>query len=138
MSLFVDTSVWYAAADRGDRNNARAKAALEEEEEDLVTSDHVLVEVWALLHHRLGADAAERFWQGLRKGAAALECVVPEDVEAAWRIGEAWPDQDFSLVDRTCFAIMQRLGIDRVATLDRDFAIFRFGPKKRRSFTIVR
>lgn len=45
MSLFVDTSIWYAAADSSDRGNARAKAILKSGE-TLVTSDHVLIETW--------------------------------------------------------------------------------------------
>jgi len=32
---------------------------------------------------------------------------------------------------------MLRLGIERVASLDEHFAIFRFGPKRRLSFTVV-
>jgi len=137
MSVFVDSSAWYAAADRGDRSNVRAKRALSDAE-DLVTTDHVLVEVWTLIHHRLGAKLAERFWAGLREGAAALECVIPEDLEAAWQIGLAWSDQDFSLVDRTSFAVMQRLGITSVITLDDDFSVFRFGPTRKRSFHVIR
>jgi len=43
MSLFVDTSIWYAAADSSDRSNARSKAILKSGE-TLVTSDHILVE----------------------------------------------------------------------------------------------
>ena len=35
------------------------------------------------------------------------------------------------------FALMQRLGIDRVATFDADFAIFRFGRQRERAFVIV-
>ena len=45
MSLFVDTSVWYAAADSTDRSNLRAKAMLSPGE-PLVTTDHVLIETW--------------------------------------------------------------------------------------------
>jgi uncharacterized protein len=137
MSLFVDTSVWYAAADSGDRSNPRAKSILKSSE-PLVTSDHVLVETWSLLHHRLGRSVAERFWDGLRSGIAAIETVGLADLEAAWEMGISWPDQDFSVVDRTSFAVMRRLGIERVASLDEDFAIFRFGPKRRESFNVVR
>jgi len=36
------------------------------------------------------------------------------------------------------FAVMRRLGIDRAASLDRDFAIFRFGPNRRQAFAIIR
>jgi uncharacterized protein len=137
MSLFVDTSIWYAAADASDRSNSRAKDILKSGEV-LVTSDHVLIETWTLLHHRLQRKAAEQFWEGLRSGIAALEPVSLPDLEVAWEIGVSWHDQDFSIVDRTSFAVMRRLGIDRVASLDEHFAVFRFGPKRRQSFVVVR
>ena len=137
MSLFVDTSIWYAAADSADRSNARSKAILRSGE-TLVTSDHVLVETWTLIHHKLDRKAAEGFWEGLRSGIALIEAVTLADLEVAWDVGVSWPDQDFSIVDRTSFAVMRRLGIDRVATLDAHFAVFRFGPKRRQSFHVVR
>jgi len=137
MSLFVDTAAWYAAADAGDRSHDRAKQVLAAGER-LVTSDHVLAETWTLLRYRLGRPAAERFWEGLRSGAAALEVVGAADLEAAWAIGEAFPDQDFSITDRTSFAVMQRLGIERVASFDDHFAIYRYGRNRKRSFTVVR
>jgi predicted nucleic acid-binding protein len=136
MSLFVDTSIWYAAADSSDRSNARSKAILKSGE-TLVTSDHVLIETWTLLHHKLDRKAAERFWEGLRSGIAAIETVTLADLEIAWDIGVSWRDQDFSIVDRTSFAVMRRLGIDRVASLDAHFAVFRFGPKRRESFQVL-
>ena len=137
MSLFVDTSVWYAAADRGDRNNARAKAVLSAADQR-VTTDHVLIETWLLLRHRIGRDAAERFWDGLRRGVARIEPVTSADLEVAWAIGETFADQDFSAIDRTSFAVMQRLGIERAASFDDDFAIFRYGRRRDRAFTVIR
>jgi len=137
MSLFVDTSIWYSAADSSDRSNARSKAILKSGE-TLVTSDHVLVETWTLLHHKLDRKAAERFWEGLRSGIAIIETVTLADLQVAWDIGVSWRDQDFSIVDRTSFAVMRRLGIDRAASLDADFAVFRFGPRRRESFFILR
>ena len=59
-------------------------------------------------------------------------------MEAAWAIGEAFPDQDFSLVDRTSFAVMERLGITQVASFDSDFAIYRYGRNRDRSFEVIR
>jgi predicted nucleic acid-binding protein len=137
MSLFVDTSAWYAAADSGDRSNARARVVLSTGER-LVTTDHVLVETWMLVRHRLGKKAAERFWEGLRGGAAAIEVVSPGDLEAAWAIGERFADQDFSIVDRTSFAVMERLGIHRAASFDDDFLVFRYGRDRRGTFEVVR
>src|ERR1700732_5450579 len=118
MSLFVDTSIWYAAADSSDRNNARSKAILKSGE-TLVTSDHVLIETWTLLHHKLDRKAAEGFWEGLRSGIALIEAVTLADLEVVWDIGVSWRDQYFSIVDRTSFAVMTALGIDRVPFLHR-------------------
>ena len=137
MSLFVDTSVWYAAADRGDVGNRRAKEILAGGEA-LHTTDNVLVETWALLAHRLRRDAGERFWDAIRSGVARIECVGDADLEQAWAIGQTWPDQDFSLVDRTSFAVMMRLGLDRAASFDDHFAVFRYGPGRRRAFDVLR
>lgn len=137
MSLFVDTSAWYAAADAGDQSNPRAREVLSAGE-PLVTTDHILIETWHLLRHRLHRRAANRFWEGLRSGVAAMECVGAADLEAAWAIGQAFPDQEFSIVDRTSFAVMERLGVHRVVTFDDDFAVYRFGRDRRRAFTVVR
>ena len=136
MSLFVDTSIWYAAADKSDASNARAKAILAEGEE-LVTTDHVLVESWTLIRSRLGRSAAERFWEALRGGVATIEKAGVADLDTAWEIGRAFRDQDFSIVDRTSFAVIRRLGIERAASLDSDFAIFRFGPGRKGAFTVL-
>jgi len=137
MTMFVDTSAWYSAADRGDANHRRVARTLQNEE-TLVTSDHVLIETWLLLRHCLGRKPAERFWEGLRSGIAEIEPVTAADLEVAWAVAEDFPDQDFSIVDRTSFAVMLRLGLRRVASLDDDFAVFRFGPSRRHAFEVVR
>jgi predicted nucleic acid-binding protein len=137
VSLFVDTSVWYAAADSADKSNARAREILSAGD-SLVTTDHVLVETWTLLRWRIHRKAAEAFWRGLRGGVAALEVVGPADLQAAWTIGRDFPDQDFSLVDCTSFAVMERLGLERAASFDADFAVYRWGPGRRRAFEILR
>lgn len=137
MTLFVDTSAWYAAADAGDASNDRAKEILSDGER-LATTDHVLVETWILLHHRLGSVAAARFWEALRGGVASVESVTAADLAAAWAIGEAFPDQDFSIVDRTSFAVMERLGLHRAASFDGDFAVYRFGRGRKKAFDVLR
>jgi predicted nucleic acid-binding protein len=137
VTLFVDSSAFYAAADTGDASHARAVAILGSGEA-LATTDHVMVECWLLIRHRLGRDAAEGFWSALRSGAAAIEPVGAADLESAWAIGQTFADQHFSIVDRTSFAVMQRLGIMRTASFDDDFAIFRFGPRRERAFEVVR
>ena len=137
MSAFVDSSIWFAAGNMRERRNERAKQILADTS-DLHITDHVLVETWLLLNSRIHRNAAEQFWRGIRGGAATIEKVTAADLEAAWAIGEAFPDQDFSLVDRTSFAVMERLGIMRVASFDDDFAIYRFGRNRDRAFEVIR
>lgn len=137
MNLFVDSSTFFAAVDAGDERHADARRVLAQGD-TLLTSDHVLAETWSLIDLRLGWSAAERFWAEIRKGSVDLVDVVPADLEAAWSIGEAFPDQGFSMTDRTSFAVMLRLGVHRAASLDKDFAVFRFGPRRDRAFEIVR
>lgn len=91
-----------------------------------------------MLRHRIGRSAAERFWEGLRSGVADVEAVTAADLAVAWAVAEGFPDQDFSIVDRTSFAVMQRLGLERVASFDDDFAVFRFGRNRRQAFEVVR
>jgi len=137
VSTFVDSSVWFAAANIRDRLNQRAKAILAEIAAPVMT-DHVLVETWLLLNSRVHRDAAERFWLGVRDGAAEIEKVTAVDLEAAWVIGDVFHDQDFSLVDRTSFALMERLGLTRAASFDNHFAVYRYGRARDKAFEIMR
>ena len=71
MIVFVDTSVWFAAAYAKDRGNARAKSILISMSE-LVTSNFVLLETWYLLRSRLSWSSAEAFFENIRSGIAAV------------------------------------------------------------------
>ena len=62
----------------------------------------------------------------------------PADLDAAWVAGEVSPDHGFSLVDRSSFAVMQRLGVNRAIALEADFATLRFGPRRDRALEEIR
>ncbi len=136
MSVFVDTSAWYAAADRGDAHHARAVERLSEFSRELVTSDHVLIETWFLAANRLGVDIAETLVTAIRSGRARVEAATVADLEIATQIHDAFNDQQFSIVDRTSWSIMQRLGVHEAISFDRDFLIYRFGRNRRQAFTV--
>jgi predicted nucleic acid-binding protein len=91
-----------------------------------------------LPRYRLHRSAGVRFWEGPRRGVAAVEPLGHADLETAWAIGQALPDQDFSIVDRTSFAVMERLGIHWAAAFDDDFAVSRFGPQRSRACDVIR
>ena len=137
MSVFVDSSMWFAAMVARDRNNGRAKSILRQAEER-ITSDHVLVETWLLLNSRNRRDAAEQFWDRIRQGIARIEHITAADLEVAWAIGEVFHDQEFSVVDRTSFAVMERLGLTKAASFDDDFAVYRYGRSRDKAFDVLR
>jgi predicted nucleic acid-binding protein len=134
VSVFIDTSVWFAAVVARDNDNARAKSILGSIRNRL-TTDHVLVETWLLLRSRFSIEAANRFWSDVRR-SVRIETVTQGDLDRAWNI--AFADQDFSIVDRTSFVVMERLGMSDVASFDAHFAVYRYGAKRDRAFNIVR
>jgi len=137
LSIFVDSSMWFASVVARDHGNARAKSILQSGSGH-VTTDHVLVETWLLLNSRYHHQAAENFWDRVRRGPARIEQVTTPDLESAWAIGEAFPDQSFSIVDRTSFAVMERLGLTQAASFDDDFAVYRYGRNRSRAFDVLR
>ncbi|NOX29142.1 MAG: PIN domain-containing protein [Actinobacteria bacterium] len=136
MTTFVDTSAWYAAADRADRSHDRATLRLREFEGQLVTSDHVLIETWHLASSRLGTDVAENLVNSIRNGIARVECATLADLEQAASIRDAYPDQQFSIVARTSWSVMLRIGVHQAIAFDRDYSIYRFGRDRRQAFVV--
>lgn len=137
--VFVDTSAWYAAAAPDDVSHARSVRLLGDHVGRLATTDHVLVETWALARSRRDRDAADALLEAIlgRNLAEVLTSTV-DDVRTALRVGRLFGDQGFSMVDRTSWAVMERHGIQEAIAFDADFAVYRYGPGLRRAFTVHR
>jgi len=133
--MLVDTGAWYAIADRSDRHHEKARRfyLAEAPRGRLLTTDLILAETWTLISAHLGRDAALKFWSTLRATRIPIHTLDPTDLESAWRIAEAFPDQTFSLTDCTSFAIMERLGVTDAFAFDRHFLIYRSGPARDRA-----
>jgi predicted nucleic acid-binding protein len=130
---FVDTSGFYALADRSDRHHAAARSALSGRGQvEWITTDHVMVETWLLVRARLGWDHALRFWDDLGNGLATVAGVSSADLVRARAIATAWRDQELSMVDCTSFAFIERLDLARAVAFDVHFRIYRWGSGRRR------
>ena len=137
--VFVDTSAWYALAASDDASHERAVETLREYSGRLATTDHVLVETWAVARSRRDRAAADALVKAiLDRDLAEVLTATPQDILAALRIGEVFSDQDFSMIDRTSWAVMERHGIEEAVAFDVDFAIYRYGQGRRRAFTVYR
>ena len=135
--IFVDSSAWFAAVNRRDRHHQRGVELLASNA-PLVTSDLVIVETWLLTNSRIDFATAERFLRGVRDGECAIVHVGKDDWLQSSAIANDFLDQTFSLVDRTSFAVMERLGISQVVSFDDDFVIYRYGQGRMTAFEVLR
>ena len=137
--IFVDTSPWYAAAASDHSSHDRAVRLLGDHAGRLTTTAHVLVETWAVARSRRNRTAADALLETiLGRNLSEVLTATPDDIRMALRIGDLFSDQDFSIVDRTNWAVMERHGIEEAVAFDVDFAVYRYGPRLRRAFTVHR
>ena len=126
-----------AASD--DLSHDRAVRLLGNHAGRLTTTDHVLVETWAIARSRHSRTAADALLETiLGRNLSEVLTATPDGIRMALRIGELFSDQDFSMVDRTSWAVMERHGIEEAVAFDADFAVYRYGPGLRRAFTVHR
>jgi predicted nucleic acid-binding protein len=124
MSAYVDTSALLAILDADDRQHARAAAAwrgLIEAEEELVVTNYVLVETFALVQNRLGLKALRTFQQDVVP-MLHIAWMNEEGHDAAVTALLTAARRRLSLVDCASFDTMRRSGLTRAFTLDRHFS----------------
>ena len=136
MVTLVDTGAWYALADQSDRHHRAAREYYETaaDRQGLVTTDLVVGETFALLSSHLGRSGALAFWAGLREAQIPVLPITVQEIEAAWHVAQAFPDQSFSFVDCTTFALMERLGVRDAFAFDSHFLVYRYGAGRELSF----
>jgi predicted nucleic acid-binding protein len=122
-AVFIDTSAFLAALDKGDKFHPAAAnkwSALARGKSELWTTDYVRLESWSLIQRQLGAEAVMAFqddWLPLCK----IHEVGPDGFERAaaqWRIAQR---RNLSLVDLTSFDAMRQLAIRTALAFNKHF-----------------
>lgn len=127
--VLLDTSGYFALADRRDDHHEEAQAiltTLASVRWQGFTTNYVVAETHALLLNRLNRQIALRFLQQLDRGGTTIVRVNHRDEQRARAIIVRYDDKDFSLTDATSFAVMERLRIGVAFSFDRDFAQYGF------------
>ena len=62
---------------------------------------------------------------------------LPGDFRRGREIAQERPDQAFSIVDCTSFALVERLDIRRAFAFDKHFGMMRFGWRRHRALELV-
>jgi len=134
----VDTGILVADALAKDHRHDEAVEILDRiAVEDPFTTDHVVIEAWALVNLRAGYFHAMRFWRALRETPLAVEPLIVADLERAQAIADLWADQQFDIVECTSFAAMERTKCSRAASFDSDFLIYRYGADRKKAFEVL-
>ncbi len=124
MTVFVDTSALFAVLDRDDQLHVAARETwadlLSTEEAQLVTSNYVIIESFALVQSRLGMDALRTFNDDVLP-VVGIRWVTEEDHRSAAQAVLAADRRDLSLVHCTSFRIMRRLRLRSAFAFDRHF-----------------
>jgi predicted nucleic acid-binding protein len=131
--LFVDSSAFYALADRTDKAHPEARTFLQDYEERYFTTSLVFVESMSLLTKRLGKAAAVKAGNWILGSEHVHILHVDAQMQReAWRLFEGHLDKDWDMVDCSSFAFMKRHGITTAFGFDRHFtqAGFRLVPER--------
>lgn len=125
MAVFIDTSAIIALVAAPDQNHATAGTTFEAlSHEILVLSEDIFDEVVTNCRRLLGFTAAIEVGTEIRENHRfRIEPLLAEDREQAWALFQKYGKDVQSLTDCSSAALMDRLGIERVFTFDRDFRI---------------
>src|SRR5438105_4255094 len=127
--LFVDTSAYFALADRRDENHEVAVRVIHQitrERAELLTTNYVIAETHTLLLNRIGYATALRVIEDLYKSQTRIYRVGEAEERKAFAIVRTYADKEFSLVDAISFATMERFHVTHAFTFDHHFAQYGF------------
>jgi len=126
MALVLDTGPLLAALDAADPAHPACARLLGAAREDLVVPALVLAELDYWCHQRLTPQAWLTFLEDLLGGAYRLEHPTTGDLERCHQLQGQYADQEVGVVDASVLALVERLGEEKLATLDhRHFGMLR-------------
>jgi predicted nucleic acid-binding protein len=126
VTVLWDTGAAVALVNRRDQWHAEARRRLrllQRKRERLLLTNFLAGEIYALLLSRLGGEVARRW---LATNDVAVERVMEADETRAKGILLRYTDKEFSYVDATSFAVMERLGLRAAFTFDQHFPQYGF------------
>lgn len=119
MQIILDTSAVLALSDRRHRLNKDISDLVLQKESLCIIPSTVVVEVCQLLKYRFGNKYEKRFLEEINKSSFILETIRFEDISRIIQILAKYDDLNAGYVDSSIVAIAERLGTNKLLTLDR-------------------
>ena len=125
-TIFVDTSAWFSLLNKNEKYHAKIKniyQKLLENNNNLVLSNQVLGETFTLIRYKVKNNKLPfKFIELINKSIMIKKIYIEEKTDKkAIKILENYKDQQFSYVDATSFAVMNKLELKYALSLDSHF-----------------
>ncbi len=108
-----------ATADRSDPEYAACRSLLEYDDGPLVTTGLVVAEAAYLIDRQVGHDGEVALYTSIVDGALVVEQLVVADLNRVRELVDFYRDLGLGGTDVSLIAVAERLGAERIATLDR-------------------
>jgi len=115
--ILADTSGLLSLYNRRERTHSSVAEAVTQELGPFVVSPYVVAELNYLVATRLGADAEQHVLAELASAAYVLASVDRDDLRACTELISRYAG--IGVADASILVLADRLGVDRVLTLDR-------------------
>ena len=124
MALVLDTGPILALLDADDAAHAKCVALLDETDEPLIVVAPTLIEVDYWIRKRLQPEVWSIFVEDIARGAYRFEQLTTDDLIRVAELEASY--SDLGMVDASVVAVCEKLGENKVATLDhRHFGVVR-------------
>jgi len=125
-AALADSGPLLALFDRSDAHHARIVAFLGRKPDlRLVTTLAVVTEAAALLASRVGRGAETDFLNWIDRGGLSIAGLGPGSLRRIIDIIGKYRDLPLDFADATLAELGERLGVDAILSLDRDFDVYR-------------
>lgn len=126
--VLLDTGVIVALLDRGERLHEACAEAVRELEGPLITCEAVIAESCYLLQNLAGA--AEAVIENVEAGIFQIPFQLSREAARVKQVLRKYRDRQIDLADACLIRLADEFGSGEILTLDRDFAIYRWGKNK--------
>ena len=127
-NIIVDAGPLIALFDRDDRHHRRAVEFISRQRDRLVTNLPVLTEAVFVLRFSAGAQRDLLWWA---HRSLDIDQATATDLPRIIALFEKYSDMPADFADVSLVALAERLKVSRIASVDRDFAIYRMADKRR-------
>ena len=126
--VLLDTGVIVALLDRSESFHKTCAQTVREVEAPLVTCEAVITESCYLLRNLSGASGA--VIENIAAGIFQLPFQLSRDTAGVRQVMQKYKDRKIDLADACLIRLADEFGTADILTLDRDFAIYRWGKNK--------